>query len=176
MPEYAGSFYRFIVLVPHANARAEFNKYRRTLFASGCRAAYSLPAAAPIALVKEPAPKDELGRIAHLLRQGSRERSDSGKIRTDAVSSVHLPDGKIIAGPRLSIIPPPLPENIALIATFPELILGVGLFSETPRLPEIKPLIEFRAAAVANMILRPLDYADSYSWTIGEPRWLPRTA
>ncbi|MDR1363692.1 MAG: hypothetical protein LBJ35_06550 [Spirochaetaceae bacterium] len=183
MPAASGELYRFIVFIPHANVRAEFNKYRRELFASGFAAAYSFPAAAPVALVQAPASMYELRRMAALFRERSYENSAAGRIQTASISSAYLPNGKIIAGPRLSIETPPIPESVSVIATFPELILGVGVFPERQRQsplrlplrlpPTLQPPISFSAAALANMTLRPLEYETSYSWTIGEPQWLP---
>jgi hypothetical protein len=173
MPSRYGAFYRFIVFVPHANVCAEFNKYRRTLFSSGCGEAYSFPAASPVALIKDPASKSELKSMAALFRLRSYEVSAGGKMQTDSVSSICLPDKKIIAGPSLSIETPSIPESIELIESFPKLVLGAGIFSVPPLLAQLEPPIKFSAAAVANMTFYALGYDNSYSWTIGEPHWLP---
>jgi hypothetical protein len=173
MPSRYGALHRFIVFVPHANVCAEFNKYRRTLFAGGCGEAYSFPAAVPVALVKEPASISELKSMAALFRQRSYKNSAGGKMQTELLSSICLPDGKIIAGPCLSIDAPPVPESIALIESFPKLLLGAGIFSVPPVLPQLDPALKFSAAALANMTFQALGYEASYSWTIGELRWLP---
>jgi hypothetical protein len=177
MPSRYGAFHRFIVFVPHANVCAEFNKYRRTLFAGGCSEAYSFPAAAPVALVKEPASISELKSMAALFRQRSYKNSAKGKMQTELLSSICLPeclpDGKIIAGPCISIDAPPVPESIALIESFPKLVLGAGIFSVPPVLPQLDPALKFSAAALANMTFQALGYKASYSWTIGALQWLP---
>ncbi|MDR2659660.1 MAG: hypothetical protein LBC27_06705 [Spirochaetaceae bacterium] len=169
----SGTFYRFIAFVPHPNVRAEFNKYRRELFASGCRYAFSFPAAAPIALVQNPASKTGLKNTAALFREYCYRFDENGKIQTSYISSVTLPDGQVIAGPCLSITTPPISEDIEIIERYPKLILGAGIFPDTPVLPAFSPN-PFRAAAIANMTLRELQYKFSYSWTIDAPHWLPR--
>ncbi|MDR1148902.1 MAG: hypothetical protein LBK66_09755 [Spirochaetaceae bacterium] len=165
--------HRFIVFVPHANVCAEFNKYRRTLFACGYGGAYSFPAASPIALVKKPASISELKSMAALFRQRSYDGAAGGKMQTELLSSIYLPDGKIITGPCLSIDAPPLPESITLIESFPKLILGAGIFSVPPVLPQLAPPLKFSAAALANMTFQALGCEASYSWTIGALQWLP---
>ena len=69
--------------------------------------------------------------------------------------------------------PPPLPKGVALVESFPALILAAGIFSGAPELPPLQKPVKFSAAAVANMILRPLPYEQCYEWTIGEAEWLP---
>lgn len=172
-----GGIYRFIVLVPHANVRAAFNGYRRELSAGSAgapAAVFSFPAVAPAALVGAPASKAELKSMAARFRRQSYENG-GGKIRSEGrAEAVSLPDGKTIAGPRLSVEPPPLPEGVTVLERFNRLILGALIFpGPVPALPPCPPL-KFSAAAFANMILEELPYEHSYSWTIGEPQWLPR--
>lgn len=168
-----GAGYRFIALVPHANARAEFNTYRREAARTAGNRVYTFPAAAPVALLTAPASRTELKRLAALFRLQSHKNGGDGRIVTGQISSIKLPDGKTLAGPCLSLEPPPIPESMALAESFPKLILGVGIFSDMPKLPPLQRPVKFAAAALANMVLRPLQYEQSYEWTIGEPQWLP---
>jgi hypothetical protein len=60
-----------------------------------------------------------------------------------------------------------------LLERFSRLVLG-ALIWPVPVLPALPcPPLKFSAAALANMLMRELPYEHSYSWTIGEPQWLP---
>jgi hypothetical protein len=166
----ADAVYRFIVLIPHANARAEFGKYLRESFRSGRTEFCSFPAVAPVALVEAPAARLELKRLAALFRMQS---CGGEKISTGQIARVRLPDGTSVAGPRLSIEPPPGTWLAAAIKRFSPLILGAGIFQTPAALPLPKDTIRFGAAALANMRLERLERGLSYSWTIGRPEWLP---
>ncbi|MDR2098365.1 MAG: hypothetical protein LBP37_07590 [Spirochaetaceae bacterium] len=170
-----GAVYRFVVLVPHANARAEFGKYCRESFSSGGVEFCSFPAVAPFARVDVPASKTELKSLAALFRLQSYESGGGGKISAGQISSILLPDGTSVAGPRLSIEPPPLPETMSASECFSQLVLGAGLFQTRPplTLPPLTRQVSFSAAAAANMRLETLEYGHSYFWTIGETLWLP---
>ncbi|MDR0663818.1 MAG: hypothetical protein LBF80_07075 [Spirochaetaceae bacterium] len=168
----AGAVYRFLVLVPHANARAEFGKYLRESFFRGGTEFCSFPAVAPVALVGAPAAKAELKSLAAFFRLQGCKNGGGGKISTGKIDSVRLPDGKSIAGPRLSIEPPPA-LWLAGAEFFSQLILAAGFFQTPESLPPLKETVRFGAAAVANMRLEALGYDQSYSWTIGTPHWLP---
>lgn len=173
--------YRFIVLVPHAGARAEFNKYRRELLCgeggvSGIDVdVYTFPAVVPVALVQNPVSKNELKGIAASFRLQSHKNGGGGKISAAGMSFVEMPDEKRIAGPRLSIEPPPIPAGIPVLKSFTRLVFGVGIHGAERERCFDPPAgaINFGAAAIANMTLRELEYERSYSWTIGEPQWLP---
>jgi hypothetical protein len=171
-----GGFYRFVALVPHISARAAFDRYRRELSVNGDAAAaiFSFPAVAPVALVNAPASKAALKALAALFRKQSRENGGCGKISAGGEPlSAPLPDGSVIAGAPLSLEMPSVPDGIDTFSLFPRLILGAGIFPRPPLLRLACPAVKFAAAAVANMALRPLPYGHSYSWTIGEPQWLP---
>ena len=168
-----GEVYRFVALVPHADARAEFGRYCRESFSAGGTDLCSFPAVAPVALVSAPASRPGLKELAALFRRQCYINGGNGRISTGQISELRLPDGKTLAGPRLSVEPPPFPEGLPLVESFPALILAAGIFSSVPALPPLRKPVRFSAAAVANMVLRPLPYKQSYEWTIGEPHWLP---
>jgi hypothetical protein len=167
------ALYRFVALVPHANARAEFNRYRRESALIAGKGIYTFPAAAPVALLTAPVPGDQLKRLAALFRLQSYKNGGDGRIVTGEISSIILPDGKTLAGPCLSIEAPPIPGEIAVAESFKKLILVAGIFPGTPELPPLRRPVKFSAAALANISLTPLRYEQSYCWTVGEPRWLP---
>ena len=168
-----GEVYRFIVLTPHADARAEFGRYCRESFSGGGTEFCSFPAAAPVALLDAPASGPALKELAALFRAQSYGNGGGGRMVTGQISELRLPDGKTLAGPRLSVEPPPLPEGLSFVESFPALILAAGIFFGAPALPPLGKPVRFSAAAIANMVLRPLPYKQSYEWTIGEPHWLP---
>jgi hypothetical protein len=168
-----GAAYRFLALVPHANTRAEFGKYGRRLFREGAAGFCSFPAAAPVALLSAPASGSELKRLAALFRLQSYKNGGGGRICSGRISSVRLPDGMTLAGPLLSLEAPSLPDLPALVERFPRLILCAGIFPSAPDTPPPPEPLRFSAAALVNMVLRPLRYGQSYEWTLGEAHWLP---
>jgi hypothetical protein len=171
MGPIGNGFYRFVALVPHISARAAFDRHRRELAADGGLAAvFSFPAVVPVALVNAPASKAALKALAALFRRQSYENGGCGKMTAGGEAvTVRLPDGNMIAGAPLSI--PSVPDCID--SPFPRLILALGVFPRPPLFRPACPPVKFSAAAVANMTLRTLPYGHSYSWTIGEPQWLP---
>jgi hypothetical protein len=114
-----------------------------------------------------------LKELAALFRLQCYRNGGDGRISTGQISALRLPDGKTLAGPCLSVEPPPLPRGMAIVESFPALILAAGMFSGAPELPPLQKPVKFSAAAVANMVLRPLPYKESYEWTVGEAQWLP---
>jgi hypothetical protein len=80
-------------------------------------------------------------------------------------------------GPTLDIrLPEPLlAGSAALVHAFPHPVLASAIVRNAPSgLPQ-PPEIPFRAAAVANMIYRPIPggAVPSFEWQIGELHWLP---
>jgi hypothetical protein len=167
--------YRFVALVPHASARAELKRWTCKAFAAGGTGFCSGPAVAPVALLDAPASRTDLKQLAGFFRLQSFKSGGDGRISAGQISQVRLPDGKTLAGFRLSIEPPPLPAGMAIVESFPELILCAGIFSGAPELSPLETPLRFSAAALANMVLRPLGCEQSYEWTIGEGQWLPST-
>jgi hypothetical protein len=153
--------------------------------------------------------KDELNDLAHALREQSLADGRDGKMQTGAATALPFP--KLAAensagtsavgsstyanlsflGPALDIrFPEPLLTGsaaAALVYAFPFPVLASAIVRDVPQgLPPYlppPPAISFRAAAVANMIYRPLPAdggansidGESYSfeWQIGELCWLP---
>jgi hypothetical protein len=190
---------RFVVLLPHRDAGKIFREYRRRLFASGFPGAFSFPAAVPLALVSRPLSAGELQALARALRQASIEGGRDGTFTAGPPRSLPFPReasplaGLSLFGPALD---PPVPgfdgaSGSAFPAcrySFPALILcgalipagGEGREKAPPPAGDLFPApLSFRAAAVANLVIRPLDLppgpepAYSFEWKTGRPSWLP---
>lgn len=181
---------RFLILVPHRDTVKILGDYRRLLFGAGFPGAFSFPTAAPLALVSRPCTGEELKGIARTLRQASLARGRGGKIQGGAPELIpfpNIPGGRVLSGfsffgPALDL---PVPELSlpGLIYPFPALVLNTALVEGAPLIREPAPpmgAFSFRAAAAANMVIRPLDGAgtaggDPYSmeWKIGRLSWLP---
>jgi hypothetical protein len=186
---------RFILLLPHRDCGKILRAYSRRLFAEGFLGAYSFPGALPLGIVSRPFTPEELKTLALTLREFT--LSDDGKIRAGtperafpeegpARGEAELP-GLSFFGPSLSLPPPVLPpsafppELLCFRLSSPVLCAALGSrnMPEGPFPPA--PAFSFRAAAVANMILRPLPGGDgdenfgglSFEWKIGRRVWLP---
>ncbi|GHU06190.1 hypothetical protein FACS1894147_12920 [Spirochaetia bacterium] len=170
---------RFAVLIPHRDTGVLIRPYRRSLFAAGLAGAWSFPDAVPLARLPKPLSADELKTLALALRDLSLEDGRKGWFRSAGVAVETLPGFAGFYGPLLDIPAPQarLFPAEKLLYCFPRLVLGAALIGDTPpaQLPEV-PAISFRAAAVSNLILRPLSSGDeqfSFSWKFGKPVWLP---
>jgi hypothetical protein len=141
---------------------------------------------APLAVLSAPFTADELKQCARSLRTLNLEEKAEGRIGTgDMTAAVLRTDGREegqrglrIAGPALELAVPaafPAGEDKVLRRIYP-VLLGAALIREDEGIPDIRiPPFSFRAAALANMVYRPLDSPDySFCWRIGKPAWLPR--
>jgi hypothetical protein len=170
---------RFLILIPHRDGGRPLKDLSRRLFAAGFPGAYSFPAAAPLALLSRPLTKPELRTAAAALRETSLK--SRGIITAGKPARVRC-SGLSFYGPALDLAAPELPPG-GIRFQFPLLTLCAALIpgDEFPEnhVPPGFPPFSFRAAAVANMILIPLDAGApgySYTWKIGVPRWLPSPA
>jgi len=172
----------YIILIPHRDALKPFAAYREKLFAAGLYGAHAFPRAAPLARVSRPLSKEELKGLAAVIRGLTRE--NDGKITGGRPSVVHddsafsffgstlnLPadEGIFPRGARLTILKSFLPPVLCAA------LVGPGAILKTPVPEETQP-VSFRAAALANLIVRPLAIGDadySISWETGPPVWLP---
>jgi hypothetical protein len=180
-PKPLSEMLRFLVLVPHRDTVRLLRGYSRLLFGAGFPGAFSFPAAAPLALLSRPCTGEELKGVARTLRQTVLAGGRGGKFTGSVPAAVPFPgsagalSGLSFFGPALDLALPDLALP-ALVYPFPRLVLCAAL-TEGGDCPLSPGAISFRAAAVANMVLRPLDGRDSgvYSleWRIGRLRWLP---
>jgi len=172
----------FLVLVPHRDIRLVLRKYSDTLFSAGFTGAYHFPWVVPLAAISAPFNTEELKRCAYTIRETA-----SGKIIAHEAATVAFPtdeDGTLLFGPRLEpAIPPEMlcgSESAAKITgAFSPQVIGSCLLSagkdEVSALPH-PPQLSFRAAAVANMLWRPMRSGGNIigcKWKIGKLIWLP---
>jgi hypothetical protein len=193
---------RLLALVPHRDIRKKLRSWSGTLFAAGLAGAWSFPWVVPLACLSRPLTAGELRDAAFALRGES--AGGDGKFRTGAPAlspfpaflfsrsggALNEPDGRgspAVYGPRLE--PGNFEEALknsgaakALYWFFPPVLGAAVIDSAGPeaamaadRFPD-PPLLAFRAAALVNMVFRPLNTGDraySFAWKTGRPRWLP---
>ncbi|MDR3160379.1 MAG: hypothetical protein LBU28_02055 [Spirochaetaceae bacterium] len=182
---------RFVILLPHRDTGKILRDYRRRLFASGFPGAFSFPAAAPLALVSRPFTAEELRDLARGLRRSGTEAGRDGTFTAGPPGALPFPReasafaGLSLFGPTLDPPPPDAAAFPACRSPFPALILCASLVpgGEGDLLREKAPpprpgALSFRAAAVANLVIRPLEApgpepAYSFEWKTGRPYWLP---
>lgn len=175
---------RFIVLIPHRDCGRLIRFYQDRLFAAGIIGAYSFPIAAPLAVVSQPFAKEELKMLARFLRAASAAPGRDGKITAGALDVLSCPPDILspsLFGLELDLPIPDIPRDLVRYQ-FPSMLLCAGLIpkEDLSLLPQerfpIAPQCFFRAALVANLILRPLSSGAkgySFEWKIGVPVWLP---
>ena len=181
---------RLLVLVPHRDSRLPLRAWSASLFAAGLPGAWSFPWVVPLAVLHRPLPGETLKTLARAMRQ--QVDLSGGKFITGAPAAVAISANKqneslSVFGPVLNIA---LPNSFfstaadALNCSLSPLVLGAALHS--PQSPEVLPYpvspmsISFRAAALANMSMRPLPAGEehhncfSFEWKIGKLHWLPK--
>ena len=193
---------RFIILIPHRDALRPLDEFRRRLFYIGVNGAHSFPQAAALALVSRPFCREELKELARNIRNLT--RGTEGKIHSDASAFVCCPaglwrrgrkvpaiqqktaaesDAFLFFGPLLNlpssedVFPQPARGKI-LKSLLPPVLCAALVNNELHKKKtlnsEVSPAISFRAAALANLAIRPLDGADySFEWKTGPFVWLP---
>ena len=189
---------RLLVLVPHPEIRHKMRLWSDELFKAGLAGAWSFPHVAPLAVLSDFLSPLKLKQCAALLRS---HQSDDGKIkcgppRFSALPPVNTGDNSpggahsniMIYGPELDMdIPCTALSEVCGTAPrwFSLPVLGAALATEADGgvLGEAAsriqpPALAFRAAALANMIFKPLPGvhnggAYSYAWKIGSLHWLP---
>lgn len=186
-----GPAIRLLILIPHRDVRLPLRSYSASLFASGFCGAWSFPWAAPLAILSRPFSAGELKHCAGALREQSLSAGRDGKIKIGPASRAAFPENVLgnaaVFGPSLDISLPDgtfTPEAAAKITyRFSPLVLGAALTRSSEKTALEAPAISFRAAALANMVYRPLaaggasdpppEGGYSFEWRIGESRWLP---
>ena len=188
---------RFIILIPHRDSLKPLEEYRKRLFAAGLWGAHSFPAAAPLAMVSRSFSREELKELARNIRNLT-DRTD-GKIQSSGAALTHCPTRTIACdraylsffGPRLNLSIKEDDLGLArdkVLNTFHPLILCAALVDSELNLAEKNrpgenlifeeaPVLSFRAAALANLAIRPLGAGESnysFEWRIGNPVWLQK--
>jgi hypothetical protein len=176
-----------LVLVPHRDVRRLLRIWSASLFAFGVDGAWSFPWVAPLASLHRPLAAREIKPLAHQLRRHA-NLLDGRKFTSRELAATALPTNKIsgempqVFGPGLNI---DLPHDFfepckeAAINPIAPVVLG-SVLAHAPLPLDIpaSPEIAFRAAALANMHLRPIMQGSdwdgfSFEWSIGTLCWLP---
>jgi len=176
----------FLVLVPHRDTRLVLRKYSETLLNAGLSGAdayaYAVPWVAPLAALTRTLSSIELKKIAQTIKNSAVK----GKFKTERALTLPFSieeKHKRLFGPRLDIsIPPDLLNGAGTVLS--PVVIGTCLLSgeESETTLPCPPALSFSAAAVANMIWRPVkltaknsqEFAFGYKWKIGKLMWLPK--
>jgi hypothetical protein len=158
----------------------------RFLFAAGLPGARSFPHVIPLGLLSRPLPAAELRALGAIIREETLKDGRDGRISLGKPVLVPCPGFPAVYGPVLDISPLEASPQISFwkpLHPFPVLTLCTSLVApaDEDRIanagepPPLSPSW-FRAAALANMVVRPLpDGSSPYSlsWKLGFPLWLP---
>jgi hypothetical protein len=181
---------RFVILIPHRDSAVILNQYRARLFSLDFPGAHSFPSAAPLAGLSRPLSRDELKGLARNIR--ALVKGNGGKIIAAGTAMAETQKLSFF-GPRMNLsldvnIFPETAREKVLFILFPPVLCAALVYpedcspddcskAENPRRDET-PALSFRAAALANLAVRPLsaelrfgEY--SFEWRIGPPVWLP---
>jgi len=175
--------YRFVILIPNRDMEKILDDCRASLFAKGFYGAYSFPPAAPLAELSRPFNRNELKELAANIRKLSMARG--GKI-SGAESGLNAGFGNFsFFGPLLNLpaageLFPETARDKINRGLFPP-VLCTALLPQGEKFPPKEgPSLSFRAAALANLAIRPLSGGEkgeaqpfSFEWRMGEPVWLP---
>ena len=170
--------YHFIILTPHRDALKSLREYRQKLFSMGITGAHSFPLTAPLAELSRPIGREELKELAENIHQLS--RNDDGKISSGPAVIAQCRDRFSFYGPEL-IIPAknkifPAEIKRKIITPFAQVVLCAALLLDGEKAAGDAPAPTFRAAALTNLEIHPLNEAGySLEWKIGPPVWLPNT-
>jgi len=172
--------YKFLVLVPHKDVRAELNNYWKKLTKNGLIGVYHFPLVVPLASLFKSLTEKELKQIAFLLRQ----IAGKSKINSTDTSAITFPaeENKLsLFGPRLDLeLPAGIFDDCSKIQTLcSPLVIGTFLNPDSSFRVSLLPQLEklpFRAAAVANMYWQAFNDGENtaFNWKIGKLSWLPK--
>lgn len=171
----------FAVLVPHRDCFPALEAYRRNLFAASLNGAFSFPVAAPLALLKRPLDSGELKNAAAELRKnlGTNKIFCGGSLVCSTRTVLENPSTEIrFFGPVLELALPVFPPD-AVLLTWEKPVLAPAIISSGESVPRLMAdlcgqVLISRAAAIANLTLKPLDTEYSFTWELGYLHWLPR--
>ena len=159
---------RFLVLVPHFDARTELRKYSENLHKIVPAGTYTFPWVVPLMVLSKPLSADELKETAKLIKKTVIQAGGkNGKFISNEAGIMPFPVGTgtmMLFGSKLNFKSEAVSSVIA--GSF---LLRSEIAAKNLPLP---PEISFRAAALANMDWQPVDGA--FEYTIGPLTWLPK--
>jgi hypothetical protein len=171
-----------LVLVPHRDCNPALRDYSERLFGAGIDGAYSFPAVSPLALLSRALEKDQLKALAGELRArlGNVKFQGGAPAVSRCVPSAPPEESSApefrLYGPALLLPALPVP---GLLCRWEPPVLAAALLApgdgQIPLSPP--PELSFRAAALANLVLIPLDAGEpgySWQWETGRLFWLPK--
>lgn len=191
--------FRYIILVPHRDAARALEEYRHKLFSGAVPGAHSFPAASPLAEVSSPFSREELRELSGSIRRlimenngktlnaGANRRSESGiflffgPVLNLAINERSFPESA--TGKISKILSPPLLCAALLNPAGLRFLAAENSSAKEIPVPEDPPSLSFRAAALANLAIRPLKVSAqgsaspaelSYEWRLGPLVWLPK--
>jgi hypothetical protein len=163
-----------VVLVPHRDAVIDLRGEKRGFFSDGFYGAYSFPVVAPLCVVRRPLTNVELKETAKKICDEVLMRG--GLIEGAGEAAVSFFGDYFFWGEELSISALYLNDTVlsGFEKRFEKIILCEALLSKSEPPPKKinSKKISFRASALANMVIRPLDKKFSFEWKIGRPVWL----
>ena len=190
--------FHYIILIPHRDALNHLEEYRQKLFSRGVPGAHSFPASAPLAGLSRPLSREELRELARNIRNLT--KGNDGKIKS-AGNAITRAERLSFFGPALSlslddtVFPGSCREKALFVFKPPVLCAAIinqnDNIIEENLLQNETPALSFRAAALANLAVRPLSAElcsaelcsgepgsgespnYSFEWRIGPPVWLP---
>ena len=180
------SIIRLLVLVPHRDTRRLLRAYGEKLFQSGVFGARSFPPVAPLAVVSQSLSRENLIKLGKSLRQRVNHMNREGKFTVQGWATVSIPSFPHLGGLNLGLSPLELEAPLGT-RTLSPVVLGLTILgssdtehhSERFFLDKLEKPLTFRAAALANFLIRPLPYGTrdfSFAWEIGQLAWLPSNA
>jgi hypothetical protein len=176
------------VLVPHRDMEGPLKAQSRFLFASGLPGARSFPHVVPLGILSRPLTAAELRSLGAAIRAETLKEGRDGRFCLGKPVLVPCPPFPAFYGPALDLNPPEASPRIPPwkpLRPFPAFALCTSLVTPADegrltKAGEPPPLSPswFRAAALANMAVRPIpagagDWSYSLSWKLGLLRWLP---
>ena len=170
---------RFVILMPHRDARKLLEEMRAKLFSIGFHGAFSFPPAAPLAMVSKAFSREELKELARNIRGLTKE--NDGKITSGGAAVIKCPDKRSFFGPRLDLpiddrVFPESTKTKVLYTLSPPILCAALIDQESAVEPGQMLCLSFRAAALANLSIRPLGSGEagySFEWRISPLVWLP---
>ena len=172
--------YNFLALVPHRDTRLLLRSWSASAFNASCPGAWSFPYLVPIAQLASPIKAKDLKQLGIILRNDLNRAG--GKIVSLEAGSIKFP---LFSSEKTYLYGNVLNINIsgdfyALIEksismSFSQLVLGAALMEKPVYKGAPPPETVFRAAALANMEITPMQNIFSLEWKIGRLYWLPRS-